>query len=362
MAELVERLCSGRVPSRSGQRSVSRLHRVRLLSGAAEAAAELGYWHTSVREIVARSGVSRGTFYALFADRDECLCAMVEELVAEVERQLGGLELDRRPWEMRVAIGLAASLRVLDSDRDLARVCVVETAKGGLQLQSLHEEVVARLASVIAEGGQSSESPGDSSLLPTILAGAVLRGVYSRLSGGRGALAGLAGELTRMIVLTYRDEPTARRASRAALGYRPRQRSRSSVRTREPRAPSRPMPIRLTYRTARVLEAIARYPGATNRAIALHAGGVDQGQISKLLRRLEDCGLIANGGEVEYKWSSNVWLLTDEGRRFVESCSHGDNSAASYREGPSGSTAAPSRQVQASSAAGNGSGSAAGAG
>ena len=52
--------------------------------------------------------------------------------------------------------------------------------------------------------------------------------------------------------------------------------------------------MRLTYRTVRVLMVIAGHAGASNREIAQGSGIVDQGQISKLLARLERLG---SGGE-----------------------------------------------------------------
>ncbi len=42
--------------------------------------------------------------------------------------------------------------------------------------------------------------------------------------------------------------------------------------------------MRLTYRTARVLEGVAGEPGISNRVVAEHAGISDPGQVSKLLR------------------------------------------------------------------------------
>jgi DNA-binding PadR family transcriptional regulator len=45
----------------------------------------------------------------------------------------------------------------------------------------------------------------------------------------------------------------------------------------------------------------------------LVAGVVDQGQMSKLLRRLEKAELIENHGEGQTKGESNAWRLTDRG-------------------------------------------------
>jgi chromosome segregation and condensation protein ScpB len=71
--------------------------------------------------------------------------------------------------------------------------------------------------------------------------------------------------------------------------------------------------MRLTYRTVRVLIAVAANPGASNRRIAEAAGVADQGQISKLLTRLEHLGLIENVGEGSARGEPNAWNLTAKG-------------------------------------------------
>ena len=72
------------------------------------------------------------------------------------------------------------------------------------------------------------------------------------------------------------------------------------------------LPMRLTYRTARVLEGIAEHPGASNREAGDYAGIPDPGQVSKLLARLERLGLLANG-TVRAKGEPNAWALTAKG-------------------------------------------------
>ncbi len=76
--------------------------------------------------------------------------------------------------------------------------------------------------------------------------------------------------------------------------------------------------MRITYRTVRVLIAIASGPGASNREIATGAGISDQGQVSKLLTRLEHLGLIDNQGAGPAKGAPNAWTLTPKGRRVEE--------------------------------------------
>ncbi|MGA9305249.1 MAG: hypothetical protein WBW31_07600, partial [Candidatus Sulfotelmatobacter sp.] len=54
-------------------------------------------------------------------------------------------------------------------------------------------------------------------------------------------------------------------------------------------------------------------PGASNRQVGVDADVPDQGQISKLLARLERLGLVANVG-ASAAGSANAWRLTERGR------------------------------------------------
>jgi chromosome segregation and condensation protein ScpB len=77
--------------------------------------------------------------------------------------------------------------------------------------------------------------------------------------------------------------------------------------------PLRDVEMRLTYRTVRVLAAVAEHVGSSNREIGFASGIGDQGQISKLLTRLHRLGLIENTGAGRTKGAPNAWRLTDKG-------------------------------------------------
>jgi DNA-binding MarR family transcriptional regulator len=113
-----------------------------------------------------------------------------------------------------------------------------------------------------------------------------------------------------MIVLPYLGAAAAERE----LG-RPAPPARRQARTRSD--PLRGLGMRLTYRTVRTLLAIDAHPAASNRAVGDAAGVSDQGQISKLLARLQALGLAQNGGD-HTKGEPSAWTLTDRGREVVE--------------------------------------------
>jgi hypothetical protein len=82
------------------------------------------------------------------------------------------------------------------------------------------------------------------------------------------------------------------------------------------------LPVRVTYRTTRVLDAIGDSPGLSNRDIADAAGLTDEGQTSRLLRRLEQRGLVQNVGVGHAYGGANAWLLTPYGQRVLDATRH----------------------------------------
>jgi hypothetical protein len=77
--------------------------------------------------------------------------------------------------------------------------------------------------------------------------------------------------------------------------------------------PAAGLPVRLTYRTTRVLEVIGAQSGLSKSEVAGRAGVSDAGQISKLLTRLSGLGLIENTGAGQARGAANAWRLTGQG-------------------------------------------------
>jgi AcrR family transcriptional regulator/DNA-binding MarR family transcriptional regulator len=299
---------------------VEGIQRSRLLAAAAGVIDELGYAHTSVERITSRARVSRRTFYELYENRDGCLAALIEDVVAGVERELAAADLGGLPWRERVRGGLWVILSFFDREPVLARVCVVQALQGGPGVLERREVLLGRLAGVLGEGrGQGVGWGGECSpLIAEGLVGAAFGIVYGRLlRGERGRLTDLFGELMGMIVLPYLGSAAARRElARAAPGPPVRSVGEVGVGVRWDLLGG--VPMRLTYRTVRVLGCLAQRPGVSNRVVADLAGVSDQGQISRLLARLERLGLAANTGEGHAKGVPNAWSLTPRGFEIAQ--------------------------------------------
>jgi AcrR family transcriptional regulator/DNA-binding MarR family transcriptional regulator len=290
----------------------------------AEEVAIRGASSVTVARVIARAGVSRRLFYELFADIEDCFLATfgwgVEQgRIVAVEAYTG-----EQSWRDGVRAGLAALLRFFDEQPLIAGLCVVHAAGGGPRVLERRSRVMAELCEVVDRGrdeASGSRVPGP--VVAEGVVGAVLAVLYTRLlargvdyaesAGEDSPLIELHGELMSLILLPYMGaNVAANELRRPAPPPRP---GATPVRPAPAGRPAFERPgARLTYRTVRVLRAIAELPAASNREVAERAGIVDQGQISKILGRLESQGLLVNrGGSGPARGTPNAWWLTERG-------------------------------------------------
>jgi AcrR family transcriptional regulator len=294
---------------------VAEVQRVRLLAGAVRAVDELGYDGATVAEITLRARVSRRTFYDLFSNREDCLLAVLDSTVERVGTDLAQAGLSGLAWRERVRCGLELILGFFDREPQLARVCVVQAARGSGRILERREQILTSLARVLDEGRAENGRGGDCPPLTAEgLVGAAVSIIYARLlRGDSDSLTALTGELMGLIVLPYLGPAAARREQTRpapAVGARAGLSESAVVAQSDP---LRGIPMRVTYRTMRVLEVVARQPGLSNRALREQAGISDEGQTSKLLARLQRLGLLQNSGEGHAKGEPNAWILTPTG-------------------------------------------------
>jgi AcrR family transcriptional regulator len=125
-----------RGPHGLSREEVELSQRARLLQGATEAVAELGYVKTTVADILERAGVSRATFYQLFRDKEDCFLAAYKNdadfvaAVMTVQLEQVRAEGDLDPLD-RLDRVLEVYLTALRSAPALARVFLVEVYAAG---------------------------------------------------------------------------------------------------------------------------------------------------------------------------------------------------------------------------------------
>jgi AcrR family transcriptional regulator/DNA-binding MarR family transcriptional regulator len=295
---------------------VSEIQRARILSAMFSLASERGAARVSVAHVVERSGVSRRTFYEAFTDREDCFLAAFEQALELASRRVLPAYRGERKWCERVRGALAALLLFLQEEPAVGRLLIVESLSGGSRTLERREQVLALVAEAIDEGrAQSASGTPLPPLTAEGLTGGALAVIHARLARDElEPLTGLSNQLMSMIVLPYKGAAAARRELEQPVPVP----SGLSEHTALLADPFKEVGMRLTYRTVRVLSVVAEHPGASNRQVGDRAGISDQGQISKLLRRLQRLELISNTGLAPGRGAPNKWSLTDRGRRFAE--------------------------------------------
>jgi AcrR family transcriptional regulator len=310
------------VLSRRGDVLVSQTQRSRMLSSAIAVVSECGYGEMSVARITAAAGVSRRTFYDLFQDREDCFLAAFEEAVAQAREVLLEGYRSAQDWEAQIRAGLLGVLLLLDREPGVRSLLVVDALRAGPRVQERRAEILAQLSKALHDTG--ARAGGGGGELPALtgegVTGAVLSVIHTRLLSKRpGLMVNLLNPLMGVIVLPYLGTEAAGRELSRPRPSMPRPRPQQVIRGGRPLDSVADMPMRITYRTLLVLAAVSKTPGASNRGVANAAGITDQGQISKLLARLQGLGLIENAGPGQPSGEPNRWRLTPRGEQVQQS-------------------------------------------
>lgn len=181
-----------------------------------EAVAELGYQSTRITDILAKSGVSRRTFYDNFDEKDECFLAAYDVEVAHFTETAsaafygdGSME-----WPDQIRAGVRAVLRYLAEHQAAARVCIVEVDAAGPPARGKRDTAVRGFTYFIdaGRGTAKHEVPGRTALA---VIGGILELIETEIKyGSTGQLESLAPDAVYLAVLPFLG-PEARPHSRS---------------------------------------------------------------------------------------------------------------------------------------------------
>jgi AcrR family transcriptional regulator len=274
----------------------------------------------TVSQILELARVGRRGFYEVFDNREDCFLAVFDHGIAFAAEHARPAFEAEHDWADRVRAGLLALLDFFDQEPELARICVVHALTAGPRTLAARARVIDTLTNVVDAGREARQSTGElSPLTAEGVLGAVFSVIHARmLRPGRERLSDLLNPLMAIVVLPYLGTRGAKRELARPVK---RERRASAKLTNRSADPLAGIQIRMTYRTTCVLAAIASAPGASNRQVANAAGVKDQGQISKLLARLQGRGLVHNGGAGQPEGSTNAWTLTPKGATLARALS-----------------------------------------
>jgi hypothetical protein len=273
--------------------------------------------------------VSRRTFYELFpGGLDDGLIAVMDGGLEQVGSLVAQAFGDAHgSWQDGMRAALAAVLGYFDSERDLARVLVVEAPAAGAVVHEYREGTTAAFRALVV-GRIQSEVSHPSPLAAEGLLGSVVSVVNARLIGRtEEPLIGLLGPLMGVIVGGAMDEAAIAREiekgdrlAASILEQRHTQPllSHESAVVDEPVLPPAlhdPRAHRLRLCLLYVAKQSGRGLTPSNKEIGQAIGVSHRGQLGKLLGRLVGLGLLAKReGAPGHR---NAWSATPAGARVA---------------------------------------------
>jgi AcrR family transcriptional regulator len=164
-----------------------RSQRERLLASVVDVVAERGYEATRVKDLLDASGVPRTAFYKVFANKDECFLAAVDQLV----ELSGPAVLDvygKTPgsWDERMQAMLNALAAMVATHPAAARVAWIEAYAAGEKGVRRADRIDARTERIVRAA--LAESPEHAGLPPEAvraLIGGLRKMIHTRLREGR---------------------------------------------------------------------------------------------------------------------------------------------------------------------------------
>lgn len=143
--------------------------RARILDAISRVVAEKGYAAATVADVVREARVSRGTFYALFAGKEECFLDAyahgTEVLLARVREAARAAR--SADWRDALRGGMAAYLATLAAEPRFARTYLFEIHAAGPGAQAARDEVLRRFADEYGRSFRAARRAGAELRAPT---------------------------------------------------------------------------------------------------------------------------------------------------------------------------------------------------
>lgn len=179
--------------------------REKILTGMLEEVGSAGYDATSVRTVLARTGLYRQAFYDNFADKDDCYRVAFEVGVSRLEALAANAAASQESWRAKLRAGLGAVLDFLDAEPDIGRALFVEVHAAGSEALSRRAEAMKRAADFIDLARlETDDAEAPPRIAPEGIVAGIHAVVHSRLSTGAGdGFRGLLPEFMYFAVLPY---------------------------------------------------------------------------------------------------------------------------------------------------------------
>jgi AcrR family transcriptional regulator len=181
--------------------------RRRLLDGMAEAIRQRGYAETTVADVVRAARTSRRTFYAHFADRQECLVALLRESNQRTIARIRGAVDPDASWDIQIRQAIEAWIAAVQTDPPITLSWIRDVPALGSHARQLQRETMEAFIALIQQLTDTASLRAAGVRSPTHQSATVLLGGLRELiattvedGGDVNDIAGVAVESTMLLL------------------------------------------------------------------------------------------------------------------------------------------------------------------
>lgn len=204
----------------SGSAVIAARQRERLLDATERLVAELGFSATAIERISKEARVSTVSFYAHFADKEECFLAAFDRAVEDARARLGEAVPAAAPWPEQIREGIRALLALVAEHPNRARMCLVEAPVDGAPLRARYEAMLDSAVPKLREGralDPSADALADS-LEEATIGGLAFLLQHRLRAGGSEGIEEMLPQLLDIALSPYLGPREALASSSAARG------------------------------------------------------------------------------------------------------------------------------------------------
>jgi AcrR family transcriptional regulator len=149
------------------------------------AVAQNGYAHTTIKQLVSLAGVSRSTFYKLFADKEQCFLATYDVIATMATERISRAYRAQGDWREQLHAAFDCFAEIVTEERDASHLVLVDALGAGHRMLEHRERMVGQFELMFRQSFARApeEAIVSDTTIYAIVAG-IRRVAYRRLLAG----------------------------------------------------------------------------------------------------------------------------------------------------------------------------------
>ena len=202
--------------ARTPRQLMEERRRAQVLHASLDVFGEKGFARATVQDLIEAAGISRATLYKYFGDREDCLAALNDALLAWLEREAREAIASADDWPSRVRAVTERLVGLVSGDVRVARVCGFEATLVSDDIRARRQASIDAIAAALRRGREHSRW-GDQlppALEEFLVAGAISLATRTGIRDGYRPPADLGSQAAEFVLLPYVGAARARKLVR----------------------------------------------------------------------------------------------------------------------------------------------------